>query len=162
MSNIQNLAKTIDINKLPFVLIDDRNNLPNDNGGCYFVKSKNTLLYIGQTTQDGGFRNRWSGHHRLQQMLQFVNVKIHYYICSDDIALELEGTLIKLYDPLLQNTKVPSFSNSKVGLLEQKNILQINPVVVDDLILKIDSMQKELLQLSDTVLHMSEYIKYKQ
>lgn len=159
MSKITDLIKEININKLPFVSIDDRNNLPNDYGGCYFVVSKNILLYIGQTTQDGGFRNRWSGHHRLQQMLQFVEVKIHYYKCSDDLALELEGALIKIHNPLLQNTKVPTFSTSKIGLLEQKNTITVVPEVIVSLQKEIDLISRGLDEVNNSLAIMTEYIK---
>lgn len=142
--NINKLAESINIHNLPNVLAKDRNKLPNNVGGCYFVKSKDVLLYIGQTSQEGGFRNRWSAHHRYQQIMQFVNPTIAYYICSDDIALDLERALIELHSPLLQNTAVPVIQSINAASSLQKTDTERNTEALNNITYRLANIESQI------------------
>lgn len=113
---IADIASSIEIFKLPYVTLKNKDKLPK-NTGVYFVSSGKVLLYIGMTTND--LNVRWATHHRIPQLQQFKDVVIHYYLCSESIALELEEFLIKLYPQVLLNsTSVPHIIDSN-NVVEQ-------------------------------------------
>lgn len=113
---IQQIAESIVIAELPYVTVANRSKLPNSTG-VYFVLSRDTLLYIGVTTNS--FSTRWSQHHRLTQVLQFYKPVIHFYVTSESVAIELESVLIAKYsNSLLQNTPVPHIIDNN-NVIEQ-------------------------------------------
>ena len=59
-NDIQKIARNIDIDTLPSVLMKDKNNLPNV-PGVYFIESRNVILYIGMT--ENSLHQRFVQHH---------------------------------------------------------------------------------------------------
>ena len=98
---------------LPSVDFELRKLLPNEKG-LYFVFSRGALLYLGMTASSLALR--WSDHHRTKQIRQFSRPQIHYQVLpnlSEDQILKLESELIKLHQPLLNQTEVPDFGHKE-------------------------------------------------
>lgn len=142
-ASTQNLAKQIDIDELPYVLMVNKDKLP-DGPGVYFIESRNVILYIGMS--ETSLLNRHKQHHRSHQIeSQFVDPKIIYYSCSEDVARDLETALIKQYNPLLQNTKIVPHTRVDLGT-------EVLPQVENgEVHIKIETVLENISLLSDSI-----------
>lgn len=102
--------------KLPFVCIDDVIDLP-CKSGVYFVESiSGDLLYIGKAKN---LRNRWRGHHKLNELLIHDAEKIYYAKIPHDLTVYIEQAMIECFYPSL-NRKSAINTNGSKGFLYTK------------------------------------------
>ncbi|BAY39738.1 hypothetical protein NIES2111_41150 [Nostoc sp. NIES-2111] len=101
-------AKSIDVNKLPWVLYIEKKSLPIF-GGIYFVGTdQEPKAYIGKAEC---FKSRFIGHHRKKAFEQLLeecgheNVKIRYWQAPSMPKSELVSFLLQLEDYLIKNSK---------------------------------------------------------
>lgn len=90
---------------LPFVLLADRKNLPHESGIYFVVDSSGSILYVGKGVN---LAKRWNknGHQKLQDLLQFEGVKIHWLSVLESESLQrLEASLIRRFNPPLNVMK---------------------------------------------------------
>jgi hypothetical protein len=117
------ISKIDDIQKLDFVGIDDRKDLPEE-AGIYFVINDLDFIYLGITTKS--LRQRWAAHHRFQQIKKIAPASLIFYCLSNGIEsddlLRLEKQLIQRLTPRLNSSVVPSKEGKKKQyLLEADN-----------------------------------------
>ena len=157
-NNARSIAQNINLTDLPYVLIADKNNLP-DTPGVYLVESRNAILYIGMTESSLSFR--WRQHHRAHQVeSQFVDPRIYYYVCSEDSARELESALIQKFNPLLQNTKVVPYTREDLGTetLPQVEEGEVH-IKLESIIAMISELKNVAQELDRSVLRMGERVE---
>lgn len=93
---------------LPSVNLNERNKLPELQGGIYFAYQGKNVLYIGQT--ETGFKGRWAKHHKLPELKHYQDglkqpIRIAYWVIDDSrVVLHLENFLIRLWQPPLNRT----------------------------------------------------------
>lgn len=94
--------ENIEINKLPSVDFEDRNQLPEVSGIYFAIDSNDNIQYIGRSIN---INQRWKSHHRTQQLSSFNGVRIAYLEVSDTSLLDdIEQALINYFDPYLNGT----------------------------------------------------------
>lgn len=96
--------ESIDLRSLPCLSLEDRANLP-DVAAIYFaVDSFDEVLYIGRSVS---LLRRWTGHHRLSQLVNIGQVKIAWVEISETALLpQVEQALIEFFSPPLNGSEV--------------------------------------------------------
>jgi hypothetical protein len=155
---IQRIARGIEVDTLPNVLMKDKNNLP-DVPGVYFIESRDVVLYIGMS--ESSLHRRHQQHHRAHQIeSQFVNPKIYYYTCSEDSARDLESALIQKFNPLLQNTKVVGYTREDTGteVLPQVENGEIH-IKLESIIAMVLEVKSTLQDFDRTTIRLTERVE---
>ena len=156
-NTVKQIASNLNIFELPYVTFKNRDKLPK-NTGIYIVSSNKVLLYIGMTTND--LNVRWQTHHRTSQLQQFKNVVIHYFVCSESTAYELEQDLIKLYPQVLLNsTSVPNITDNN-NVVEQL-IERGDTKVLTELLQEVKELKITVDELYSENIRMQELIRRK-
>lgn len=107
MKKIENTRKVLaelDLEKLPRMGISERKKFPKVE--CvYIARTEKTILYVGKTHN---LYQRWGGHHRLKELMQFESVYVQWIDCTDKhLNLERleEGVIVRL-SPTLNDSKL--------------------------------------------------------
>ena len=94
--------ENIEINKLPSVDFEDRNQLPEVSGIYFAIDSNDNIQYIGRSIN---IRQRLKTHNRKQQLSNMSGIRIAYLEVSDTSLLDdIEQALINYFDPYLNGT----------------------------------------------------------
>ncbi len=97
--------ESFDFSALPSLLLSDKGKLPSCAGVYFALSSQGRILYIGRSIN---IQERLRGHHRLQVLKAFEDVKIAWLTESDSLALRrIETILIEYFNPPLN--KIPSY-----------------------------------------------------
>lgn len=89
---------SFNLDTLPSLLLEQKNRLPRSIG-VYLVVTGDKILYIGRS-QD--LLGRWKTHHRLKELHQYEDVRIHWLeLSSNAISAEIEQVLINHFQPEL-------------------------------------------------------------
>jgi predicted GIY-YIG superfamily endonuclease len=155
---IQRIARDMEVNTLPSVLMKDKNNLP-DTPGVYLIESRDAILYIGMT--ESSLHRRHQQHHRSNQIeSQFVDPRIYYYVCTEDSARELESALIQRFNPLLQNTKVVPYTREDIGTetLPQVQDGEVH-IKLESIIALIVEVKNTMADLDRTTIRLTERVE---
>lgn len=92
----------INIQLLPSVSLENRNDLP-QTFGVYFVVSNAEILYVGASAN---VRSRWVGHNKIKELAEFTNVKIAWVeLTNSTDVIELERRAIEFYSPRMNSDK---------------------------------------------------------
>jgi GIY-YIG catalytic domain len=95
----------INLSTLPFVSLDCRKDLPECPGIYFVVDNAGTVQYIGRSNN---IRQRWSRHHRYNQLKMLESVVVAWLQVSDSLLLSsIEIALIEYFQPLLNNQVTP-------------------------------------------------------
>ena len=143
---------------LPFLPFEQKRNLPNC-AAIYFVLQEKKILYIGRSTN---LMQRWSGHHKLKEILSLeTNLRIAWLECSEiGLLSEIEAALIKHLKPSLNRRRIITTSKAtnnigkeiktreKVDRGKSDDYRQVTAFIRKDLYLKFKSALalKELFQ----------------
>lgn len=108
---------SIDISKLPALLLSERHRLPRCSAVYFVFLDFNELLYIGKAVN---LRLRWKNHHRLKELNSIKNVLIAWLEVDVFDLGNFEYSFIEEFKPKLNDTPVPksklSLDNSNVDL----------------------------------------------
>jgi hypothetical protein len=97
--------ESFDLSALPSLLLADKAKLPSCAAVYFALSSNGRVLYIGRSIN---IQERLRGHHRLQVLKAFGDVKIAWLAQSDSLALRrIETILIDYFNPPLN--KIPSY-----------------------------------------------------
>ena len=89
----------INPSELSWVLINEKDELPEQSGIYFVIDNLETIHYIGMSIN---LRNRWYSHHRQEDFDLIENGKIAYISSMPKHYLkEIEATLIKTFIPRL-------------------------------------------------------------
>lgn len=92
-----------DIVSLSFASMCELDALPE--ASCvYFAMNVDKVLYIGKAIN---LKRRWQKHHRMTQLLEYVDVDIHYKEVQCTELGVLEKECIARFDPVLNGTPKP-------------------------------------------------------
>lgn len=87
---------------LPFVLLEQRSQLPATPAIYFAINAIGTIQYIGRSTN---LQERWINHHRYSQLFDMGNVKIAWLDVSEPSLLpEIEKALIDWFQPRLNGS----------------------------------------------------------
>ena len=95
--------QTIDLSTLPSLPLANRRQLPNC-PAIYFVMEGDRILYIGSSSK---LAQRWTAHHRYNQLKGMESIRLAWFECSDTSLLaEIEKALIEWFNPLMNGSAV--------------------------------------------------------
>jgi hypothetical protein len=117
MTQPKHLRTLIDIYELPYVTLKGLDCLP-VNPGLYFVTSKTSLLYIGQSIS---LKTRWMKHHRLNQFCLLPDIRVRYLI----ISLE-ESSQLKIYERLYITIFKPTLNRCRLSSEISKERIRVD------------------------------------
>ena len=86
--------KSLDINSLPFVPLENRNNLPEEPCIYFAVDKYSNIQYIGRSVNA---RSRWSSHHKLAQLQLVEGARIAYLFVDAELLSSVEIALIQWF-----------------------------------------------------------------
>ncbi len=100
------------------VPFDERECLPETSGICFVVDSRDQVWYVGKATN---LKSRWVGrnHHRFPELSRSHSrrrYRIHWHCCPSTHLDKLEKEWIKRYNPILNESKVKTYSLGKPQL----------------------------------------------
>lgn len=93
-----------DILRLPYYSTDELDLLPQE-PGVYFVMMSGSVIYIGKSQN---IMQRWSAHHRLEQILGMGDADVHYWLIDLEDTGWVEAEMIDKFCPELNNTPSPT------------------------------------------------------
>ena len=94
-------ATKLDPNKLTWVHLNDRNQLPTAGGVYFAIDRTGKCLYVGSTTN---LRQRLKSHHRMFDFCKLGVEKLHWQHVKTEhliILRKLEEAYIEVFQPLL-------------------------------------------------------------
>ncbi|MEP0873814.1 GIY-YIG nuclease family protein [Trichocoleus desertorum AS-A10] len=96
--------------ELPYLELSQRSILPACPAIYFALDSENRVLYVGRATN---LLARWKDHHRFDQLKRLSRsgtIKLAWLDCSStpDLLEQAESYFLKLYHPLLNQTRVPA------------------------------------------------------
>lgn len=95
--------ESIDLATLPSVALCDRSALPTAPAIYFCLGAEGEVLYIGKTIN---LMQRWTAHHRYNQLKNIKNVRLSWLECSDiSLLAEIEKSLIHWFDPPLNGLR---------------------------------------------------------
>ncbi|NER06692.1 MAG: GIY-YIG nuclease family protein, partial [Okeania sp. SIO3C4] len=92
--------------QLPSVFLTDRKQLPTCSAIYFAIDASDRILYIGHTEN---LAERWKSHHRfykLEEINKESTVRLAWKVWNKDDLAEEEKRLIRIFQPLLNNTEV--------------------------------------------------------
>lgn len=96
--------KEIGLLSLPFVSIENRLQLPSDSGIYFAIDGLGCVQYIGKASN---LKQRWSGHHKHDELSCFDEVRIAWLSVSDvRLLCPIEAALIHYFKPPLNRAIV--------------------------------------------------------
>jgi len=102
----------IDFSTLPSLPLASRSGLPTC-PAVYFVMEGDRILYIGRT---GNLQQRWSSHHRWQQLKGIESVRLAWLECTQpELLSTIEEALIEQFCPPLNGSPAPPTKLPRVG-----------------------------------------------
>jgi excinuclease UvrABC nuclease subunit len=105
----------IDLSVLPSLPLECRSKLPPVACIYFAIDSMGQIQYVGRSAN---LRNRWTIHHRTNQLKQLEGVKIAWLEVSDPSLLpEIEAALINWFTPLLNGSNIQGTTN-RFGLTQ--------------------------------------------
>lgn len=99
-----------EIHTLPFVPLDQVKRLPMSAGIYFAIDTQEKIQYIGKAVN---LKNRWSNHHKHDDLESIGGVRIAYLVVEESMIEEIEQALIAWFMPPL----------NKVVSLNAKNIV---------------------------------------
>jgi len=97
-------VKNIDPLALPFVPLPDHRLLPEHPSIYFAIDAAGVVQYIGQSIN---LRQRWSQHHRFNQLKVLGGIRIAYLSCDVDLLWQIEEALIAYFQPVLNGQAAP-------------------------------------------------------
>lgn len=118
------LPINIDLSSLDYVLLADRDKLPNTQG-IYFVLEDEKVIYIGLSKTS--ILRRWWTHEKVKDLIERKGeIKIAWFECrAVDLLPLMESTLIGYFDPPLNQTVgegIPRYFKHKRQQLEENGL----------------------------------------
>jgi predicted GIY-YIG superfamily endonuclease len=95
--------KSLNISDLPWLPLEEKSAFPNQPAIYFCIDNNDGVQYIGRSVN---LKQRWSQHHRYERLKRTGSIKIAYLIVHDvNCLIELEKEAIKIFNPILNNTK---------------------------------------------------------
>ncbi len=103
----------LDLESLPFVLLDDRRLLPSDPCVYFAIDSSGEVLYIGRAVN---LKARWANHHHWDALNSMEGVRIAYLSIPHASLDQVEQSMIEWFDPLLNGAQDKVRHTRKVSI----------------------------------------------
>jgi excinuclease UvrABC nuclease subunit len=127
---------TIDLKALPWLPLDEKASFPKRPVIYFAIDSLSQIQYIGRSVN---CRQRWSDHHRYQDLTDIGNIRIHFlFIDSPELLDKIEYALIEWFNPSLNiQLKHLHFESKKSDNEVERSRIQkafrLDEIVVDGL-----------------------------
>ncbi|MDJ0579065.1 GIY-YIG nuclease family protein [Crocosphaera sp.] len=97
--------KELDLSKLPWLPLDAKSAFPRQPAIYFAIDSNDVIQYIGRSINP---KQRWSGHHKYDELQEIGKIKVSYLFVEDSKLLpDVEKALIKWFCPPLNIALVP-------------------------------------------------------
>lgn len=127
---------TIDLKSLPWLPLDEKASFPKRPVIYFAVDSLGQIQYIGRSVN---CRQRWSDHHRYQDLTDIGSIRIHFlFIDSPELLDKIECALIEWFNPSLniQLKHLNLESNKSDGRVERLRVqkaFKLDEIVIEGL-----------------------------
>jgi DNA-binding XRE family transcriptional regulator len=92
------ILENLRIEELPYVMFDDRKELPSRPSIYLVTDSDQKVLYIGRSVDPA---QRWASHHKYEALKNLEGVKIAYLEVDESLLYSIEKALIAWFKPPL-------------------------------------------------------------